>query len=417
MTSFISTLRQIFSNRNIAVLTAVEFFFMFGGSLWWSFQSLYILALGASKEVLGMLLTLQSATMLVFQIPGGVLADRFGRRKIIIYGSLIRCIPPIIYILANHWALLIPGMLIDSLAALDIPAYNALIVESLPLESRGAGYGAYRTLTSIPRIFTMPLGGILIDSMGVLPGMRLCLMLNEVLLLTAAFIMWRFITETRGGSREVKDRGQQKRERVTVTRRLKMVSKEIWFLIIVGGLSSFASRLSMSFMIVYATQVIKLSATEWGVLGTLFSLISTSITTPTGFLADRIGRKSCILISQTLSLISILGFINSHDFRGVLLSRGLGGVGSGFGGMVFGFMGGPTWQALIADRVPSETRGSIMGLIGTIMGGLAIPSSWIGGYFYENLSPALPFQLSIAVRAAAIVIFILSVKEPEERAR
>ena len=132
MTSFLSTLRQIFSNRNMTVLTISEFIFMFGGTLWWAFQSLYILELGASKEILGMLMMMQSATLLLFQVPGGVIADRFGRRKIIIYGSFIRCIPPIIYILADHWSLLIPGILIDSLSTLDIPAYNAIIIESLP---------------------------------------------------------------------------------------------------------------------------------------------------------------------------------------------------------------------------------------------------------------------------------------------
>jgi len=414
--SFVSTLRRIFSNRNVAVLIVADIVFMLGGNLWWTFQPLYILALGASKEVLGMLYMLQSVATLFFQIPGGILADRFGRRKLILCGAFIRCAPSIIYLLANDWAFFIPGMLLNAISSIDIPAWNALLVESLPLESRGAGYSLYRTLTSMSGIFMAPLGGMLMDTMGVVFGTRLCLMVNEVMMLIYTFIIWRFITETRKEGK-AKTETPEKRKDVTVVQRLKMMPRGIWILIVVGGISGFAIKLSASFTVVYATEFIRLSKTEWGLIVTLFSLISTSVTTPAGFLGDRIGRKICIITSQILSLVSTFFFINSRAFGGALFSRALEGVASGFGGLVMGEMGGPTWQALIADLVPSESRGSIMGLIGTIIGALGAPSPWIGGYLYENLSPVLPFQLNIALRMGAITVFALFLKEPRDRAR
>ena len=417
MTSYLFILRQVLSNRNMVALIVSDVVFMFGGNLWWAFQSLYILELGASTEILGMLFMFQTVTTLAFQFPAGVAADRLGRKKLILWGAIIRCIPPLIYLVASHWTFFIPGMLVNALSSIDMPAWNALVIESLPLQSRGAGYSLYRTLTAISGVFMMPLGGILLDSMGVVPGTRLCLMVNEVMMIIYTGILWRFITETKREGEAEETETHEKKEALTTIQKLRTLPKGIWILMVVGGLSSFAIRLSSSFTIVYATQVIGLSKTEWGIIGTFVSLISIAITTPAGFLGDRIGRKPCILASQILSLVSTFLFINLYNFSGILFSRALEGVATGFGGLVMGEMGGSNWQALIADFVPSESRGSIMGLIGTIIGALGAPSPWIGGYFYENLSPILPFQLNIVLRAVAVLIFLLLLKEPKEKAK
>jgi MFS family permease len=328
--------------------------FMLGGNLWWTFQPLYILALGASKEELGILLMFGSAVMLFPQIPGGILSDRFGRKKVILAGAILRLIPPIVFILANNWILFFPGVLINSISMLDAPAWNALLVESTPRESRGTAYSVYRTLVSISGIFTTPLGGVLMDSIGIIPGTRICLLFNEALLLLYTLIIWKFL-------REVTDNKRGTRENHTnihVIQGLRSVPRKIAVVIIVQGLCSFAAGLSTSYMVIYASEVIGLTKTEWGVLGTVVSLMATILSAPAGILSDRIGRRSCILTSQVLWVSSVFLFINSSSFGWVLLARILEGTGSGFGGLVVGFMGGPTWQALVADLTAEQDRGT-----------------------------------------------------------
>ena len=84
--------------------------------------------------------------------------------------------------------------------------------------------------------------------------------------------------------------------------------------------------------------------------------------------------------------------------------------------MVWGPIGGPVWQALVADLTTPQNRGRIMGLMGSIAGVVSTPASWIGGYMYDNISPKLPFQTSFLIDTVATVIFVLFLKEPE-RAR
>ncbi len=134
--------RQFLGNSNIVSVMVAQTTAMFIAWLWWPYRSLYILELGASKEVLGALLMIETVGGMVFQLPGGVLADRFGRKKIMLLSAIIGLGSPLIYLLATSWVHIAPALLLASTSALSRPAYNALIAESLPPEKRGSGFAA-----------------------------------------------------------------------------------------------------------------------------------------------------------------------------------------------------------------------------------------------------------------------------------
>ena len=77
--SLFSTIREVFSNRNVLILTISQTPFMFTAFLWFPYRSLFILELGATKELLGVLLMLETIGQVIFQLAGGILADRLGR--------------------------------------------------------------------------------------------------------------------------------------------------------------------------------------------------------------------------------------------------------------------------------------------------------------------------------------------------
>ena len=120
-------------------------------------------------------------------------------------------------------------------------------------------------------------------------------------------------------------------------------------------------------------------------------------------------------VSRGLQPVMVLGFPRSSGFWMIVGSRMVGAVGEGFGGTVMGIMGGPAWQALVADLIPADRRGRVMGLMGTLVGLLSLPASWVGGYLYDNVSPQAPFYASFVLGVTATIIFILLVSEPERR--
>ena len=197
---------------------------------------------------------------------------------------------------------------------------------------------------------------------------------------------------------------------------LRAVPRVIWVLIVIAALSSISIRLTEGFMVVYATEAIGLTPTQWGIIATAVSVVSTVLTIPSGILSDRIGRKPVITVSRVLGPLSLLGFTLSHDFLQVIGSRLIGAVGDGFGGTVMGIRGGPAWQALVTDIIPAEKRGRTLGLMGTITGLLSLPATWVGGYLYDFVSPRIPFQAGFAFGLVATILFIMMVKEPEGKA-
>jgi MFS family permease len=407
----LSVIRETLSNRNLAVLTFTQTFYMFTAFLWWPYRSLYILELGATKELLGALLTVETLSQVAFQLPGGILTDRLGRRRVIVYSSIFRAAAPIVYLFAVHWTHIAPGLILNAAGMISIPAINALIAESLPQQQRSSGYAAYRTITWMPMIFTSLLGGMFMDHFGVVKGVRLCLIAMLAISFATIFARWRYIEETMDTPRRGRRDPNKPVSLRQVFRRLGRMPRKVWILTAVASLSAFAMRTVWSFMVIYAVEEVGLTKTQWGLIGTLVSTIATILTIPGGLLSDRIGRKPCITASKILGPLSTIGFTLSSNFWQLALARSLGGVAQGFGGMVWGPMGGPVWQALVADCTPPKERGRMMGLMGSMAGIASIPASWVGGYLYDNISPAGPFQVSFVLDIMALAIFIALFRE------
>ena len=76
-----------------------------------------------------------------------------------------------------------------------------------------------------------------------------------------------------------------------------------------------------------------------------------------------------------------------------------------------GATGSPVWQALVTETAPAETRGSVLALMGTLIGLLTVPAPILSGYLYENASPRLPFIASFISVILGWLVFSLWARE------
>jgi MFS family permease len=410
--TFRTSISTLVSNRNLLSLTLAQSLTMLAMFLWRPYWGLYILELGGTPSILGALSTLQAASTLLLQLPGGLLADRYGRRRIILVAAAAGLLPPIIFRLSTHWTMLIPGIIASSLSSIALPARNALISESLPPENRATGFGAYTMVTYVFIVASYPFGGYILDLMGVISGIHLGLVISFIAVVPSVLIQWRYLTETLNPDHV--ERGDEP-GKVWSLSRLKEAPPGIWLLILVAILSSLSFQLFWSFVVIYCTETLGLSKMQWSLASIAANLIAAAFMVPSGFLSDRARRKPYILLSQFLVSSASLGYIVSPGFPGIVVTRIVGGVGEGLGGNVMGSQSGPVWQALVADVAPAHLRGSVLGLVGTVTGLVSTPAPLVGGYLYENLSPEAPFFASFLLGMLGLVIFTLFVKEPDDR--
>ncbi len=381
--------------------------------LWWG---LYLLeVLNVSPIIIGFLATIQNTSRILFQLPGGMLADRIGRKRVIVYGTALRVISPIFLYFANSWYWVVPGIIINACASIYMPAFNAIIAESLPQDKKGAGFGAYRFMTGIPGIFMPVVSGYYLDLMGLEKGVKTGLLMFIVAAAVATIVRHIFLTETLDEELAKDEETNGETENVGMIETFRRQPKTVWAMLAVTIITGFAMRMTWTFLSIYAVNVVDLSLAQYGMLQSVAMLISVPLYLISGVVADRASRKNLILMARGLGPFDSLSLILFNDYRQLLGAYSVIGVAQGIGGgrlRTGGFMGGPAWNSLITDLVPAKDRGKVLGLMGTVSGLLGLPGAMIGGYMYDK-NPALLLISGSLLEALAIPIIIFFLKDPK----
>jgi MFS family permease len=411
-----SILKQVFSNRNVLAISTTNMLYQIFNGLWQLWWTLYLIdELNTPIYIVGLLATIQSGSSILFQLPGGILADRIGRKKVIIFGTGLRVIAPIFLFTARSWQWVVPGVILNATTSLYMPAFNALIAESLPKERRGTAFGAYRMMTSIPGIFMPVVSGYYLEVMGVAKGVRIGLMMFTVAALIATVVRAIFLEETFDPQARRTEASKEKSGSDGLWATFKRQHKTVYAMLGVAIISRFAMNMTWTFLSYYAVDVLNLTTTQYGMLQSVATLISTPLFLVSGMIADRFGRMPCILLARGLGPFDSLSLLLIKNYNQLLAAYSVIGVAGGLGGGRIrggGYMGGPAWQALITDIVPQADRGKVLGLMGTITGIASLPGPAIGGYLYESNPNAL-LALGAGLEALVIPMILLFVKEPK----
>ncbi|MCW3989182.1 MAG: MFS transporter [Candidatus Bathyarchaeota archaeon] len=405
---YYSIFKDVFSNKNIMAISVTVALWGMMGQGYRPFWALYLQNyLGASITDIGIFSMIATAESLLFQLPGGLIADRYGRRKLILAGTVFRTLGPVFYLMAPSWEWVIPGAMVAGMTSLYMPAFNAIIAESLPSERRGSGYGVYNTITRIPSIIAPLLGGLLVDTYGLYRGVRVFLMLQIGASILGIIIRFFNLKET------VVHRTGKRPPILPKAQTFKELPRPIFIMIIVSIIGSFSGRLVFDYINLYALDIIKITPTNLGIITSIAGLVQMVLTLPSGILSDKYGRKNNIMVSRVIAPVTQYFMTSVSGFTPYMLVMSVNAVGLAFGGGGVR-AGGSAWNALIADIVPSHKRATVNGVIGTLTAVVAAPSSVLGGWLWETFYPQLPFQLSAVIGLVAAAVFWFGVHEPEK---
>src|SRR5436305_7601568 len=123
---------------------------------------LYAESRGASLAIIGAMASAFLISNFMFQYPGGWLADRWGRKPVMIASLFIQAILSLAYLLITDPILFVVLRFAEGIAgAAVIPSARALIADSVPPEKRGEAYGIFSAFFNAGFLLGPAIGGLL----------------------------------------------------------------------------------------------------------------------------------------------------------------------------------------------------------------------------------------------------------------
>src|SRR5437868_10520122 len=173
--------------RNLVILLIAIFVIGAGEELWMRFVPKYLQAVGATVFVIGLYDALRTLLGAIYAYPGGVLVDLWGHRRAFVFFNILSIVGYALVLLIPHWGAVIAGMfLFLSWTCFSLPATFSLVGATLAANRLSMGVGMQMVIKRLPIMIAPIFGGILIDRFGVVPGVRIALIIS--ILLSAATI-------------------------------------------------------------------------------------------------------------------------------------------------------------------------------------------------------------------------------------
>lgn len=158
-------IKRIYKEYPLAfkVLTLATFIDMLGTFLLFPFFALYITEhFGVGMIEVGFLFSIFSAGNIFGGMIGGALADKYGRRALILFGLVVSGIGSILMGLVNNLFIfyILAGFL-GLIGNFGGPARQAMVADLLPKEKQAEGFGILRMVANLSAMIGPILGGFL----------------------------------------------------------------------------------------------------------------------------------------------------------------------------------------------------------------------------------------------------------------
>jgi len=136
-----------------------------GGNIMYPFFTLYItLKFGVGLTQVGLLLGAMTAGGIIGGLIGGSLADRFGRKKLLLFGLLTSGLYNVVIIFIKDFSWLFGvAVTVGFLGSMSGPASQAMLADLLPEEKRASGFGVLRVVFNLTVAIGPLIGGFISD--------------------------------------------------------------------------------------------------------------------------------------------------------------------------------------------------------------------------------------------------------------
>lgn len=352
--------------------------------------------LGASATLVGIVVATFAAVETVFKTTWGGLADRIGRRPVVVGGLLLSSTAPILMTLLRSAWMFIPLRLIDGMGSAALWPVAAAVMADLTKDERRATAMGTLNMFFLSGLALGPSLGLIVS--GFTGTYAAGFYLASGLLLSAAglaLVVFRDVGQPApGGPRRASG---ARAGGVGSLRR----SPRLLAMLLVAFIQMLGVGLLVPILVIYAHEVVKLSDQLIGIIFLVMVLAVAAASVPGGRVADRIGRSRTVAWGMALATLGM--WLLPLAGRGNLPLLGVAAMLLGGSYAV----SSPAWLALMSESAPPGNTGLVMGASETAQGAGLIIGPVLGGFLYDTVGPQAPFIASAVLLTGGTALAIL----------
>ncbi|NLO91600.1 MAG: MFS transporter [Elusimicrobia bacterium] len=383
-------------NASMYAMIVLVMFLGLGEKMAERYLPLYLIALGGTAFLAGMLNSLNNFLNAVYSLPGGYAAQRFGYKKSLVFFTLLAMLGYAIVIAIPSWqAVFIGAFFFISWNAVTLPAVMSLVSKTVKADKRTMGVSIHSFVRKIPMALGPIVGGGLIARYGTVLGIRLAFIM--ALAFSAAALAFMYF--------KMEDESVPQQEE-SVFSLFKGIKGPLRNLLLSDTLIRFAEQIPYAFVVLWVVQTCGYTPVQFGFLSALEMVVSMLIYIPVAYLADKSEKKPFVLATFAIFTAFPLALYFSHSMTAMVLVFTLRGLKE---------FGEPTRKALIMDLAPEGKKAGTFGAYYLIRDVIVSIGAAIGAYLWM-ISPAVNLITAFACGVIGTLVFAFWGKEVKREA-
>ena len=359
---------------------------------------LYARDFGVSATMVGLTLTVFALARLILNIPAGLIADRFGRRVLLIGGPILTSIGMFGSGFAGDiWSLLIWRFVAGAGSAFFMSGALIYLIDIAPPDLRARYVATNQWALSVGVALGPGIGGLVAERWGLAAPFHL---VGVIALFAAVYAVFRLPETRRSSGPELKDESPA-REAARIARSGPFLA----IAFVTGTIFMTRAGTRATLVPLHADETLAWGPGELGLVFTVTGVMTLFTLWPATWATENIGRASVILFSAMTAALGTFVIGSSSTPMWFVLGDVVLTLGTG--------TAGPAPAAFVADLFPERMRGLGVGLyrsagdVGFVLGPPAL------GWLSDNASMSVAFQTAGCLVGAAGVYFVLVTRHSE----
>lgn len=384
--------------KNIILLGIVSFFADASSEMVYPIIPLYLtVVLGATPALVGVIEGVAESLASLLKVYSGYISDRYQRKKPLAFsGYVTGVLYKLALIFAGSWVGILTARIIDRFGkGIRTAPRDVMVADSAEGNKMGRAFGIHKTLDKAGSAVGILLAFLLLSSAGTI-NYKMIFAFSIIPVVLALF-MFLFIKE------KTAERNMRPREKFwhnigRLDGRLKLYLF-VAFLFTLGNSSN-------TFLLLRAKDL-DFSDTNTILLYLLYNVMASLFAIPFGRLSDKIGRKRLLVGGYILFSVVYFGFAFATSKATIIIVFALYGI--------YTAMTSGVERAFIAEIAPKELKGTMLGLLATLVGIALLPASMIAGLLWDTLGAPAPFIYGASLSALAAVLLLVFLKTGEKQ--